>query len=36
MLTGLPPYYDEDVPTMYKKILQVCLPLCHPPAFSHH
>ncbi|KAH8923080.1 Pkinase-domain-containing protein [Atractiella rhizophila] len=22
MLTGLPPYYDEDVPTMYKKILQ--------------
>lgn len=22
MLTGLPPFYDEDVPTMYKKILQ--------------
>lgn len=21
MLTGLPPYYDEDVPTMYRKIL---------------
>lgn len=22
MLTGLPPFYDDDVPTMYKKILQ--------------
>lgn len=22
MLTGLPPFYDSDVPTMYKKILQ--------------
>lgn len=22
MLTGLPPFYDEDVPTMYRKILQ--------------
>ncbi|KAH8919960.1 Pkinase-domain-containing protein [Atractiella rhizophila] len=21
MLTGLPPYYDEDIPTMYKKIV---------------
>lgn len=22
MLTGLPPFFDEDIPTMYKKILQ--------------
>ena len=22
MLTGLPPFYDDDVPSMYKKILQ--------------
>lgn len=29
MLTGLPPFYDDDVPTMYKKILQN--PLRFPP-----
>lgn len=29
MLTGLPPFYDSDVPTMYKKILQN--PLRFPP-----
>jgi len=29
MLTGLPPFYDDDVPTMYKKILQN--PLKFPP-----
>lgn len=29
MLTGLPPFFDEDVPTMYKKILQN--PLKFPP-----
>ncbi|CAK9435764.1 uncharacterized protein LODBEIA_P04610 [Lodderomyces beijingensis] len=29
MLTGLPPFYDSDLPTMYKKILQN--PLRFPP-----
>lgn len=29
MLTGLPPFYDSDVPTMYRKILQN--PLRFPP-----
>ncbi|CCE79611.1 Piso0_001688 [Millerozyma farinosa CBS 7064] len=29
MLTGLPPFYDDDVPTMYRKILQN--PLKFPP-----
>lgn len=29
MLTGLPPFYDQDVPTMYRKILQN--PLKFPP-----
>lgn len=29
MLTGLPPFFDSDVPTMYKKILQN--PLKFPP-----
>ncbi|CUM63169.1 uncharacterized protein PRCAT00000737001 [Priceomyces carsonii] len=29
MVTGLPPFYDEDVPTMYRKILQN--PLKFPP-----
>lgn len=29
MLTGLPPFYDSDVPTMYKKILQ------NPLRFPH-
>lgn len=33
MLTGLPPYYDEDVPKMYKKILQE--PLRFPDGFDH-
>lgn len=32
MLTGLPPYYDEDVPKMYKKILQE--PLRFPDGFD--
>ncbi|KAL6947215.1 Serine/threonine protein kinase, AGC [Hanseniaspora vineae] len=32
MLTGLPPYYDEDIPTMYKKILQE--PLKFPEGFD--
>lgn len=32
MLTGLPPYYDEDVPKMYKKILQA--PLRFPDGFD--
>ncbi|EDO19622.1 hypothetical protein Kpol_1018p162 [Vanderwaltozyma polyspora DSM 70294] len=32
MLTGLPPYYDEDVPKMYKKILQE--PLRFPDEFD--
>lgn len=32
MLTGLPPYYDEDVPKMYKKILQE--PLVFPDGFD--
>lgn len=32
MLTGLPPYYDEVVPTMYKKILQE--PLRFPEGFD--
>lgn len=32
MLTGLPPYYDEDVPKMYKKILQD--PLRFPDDFD--
>lgn len=32
MLTGLPPYYDEDVPKMYKKILQA--PLTFPDEFD--
>lgn len=32
MLTGLPPYYDEDVPKMYKKILQD--PLRFPDGFD--
>ena len=32
MLTGLPPYYDEDVPKMYKKILQD--PLRFPDNFD--
>ncbi|CCD27328.1 serine/threonine-protein kinase NDAI_0K01370 [Naumovozyma dairenensis CBS 421] len=32
MLTGLPPYYDEDVPKMYKKILQN--PLRFPDGFD--
>jgi len=22
MLTGLPPYYDDDIPTMYRRIKQ--------------
>ena len=32
MMTGLPPYYDEDVPKMYKKILQE--PLRFPDGFD--
>ncbi|CCD26408.1 putative protein kinase YPK2 NDAI_0H02340 [Naumovozyma dairenensis CBS 421] len=32
MLTGLPPYYDEDVPRMYRKILQD--PLRFPDGFD--
>ncbi|KAL3229175.1 Serine/threonine-protein kinase YPK2/YKR2 [Nakaseomyces bracarensis] len=32
MLTGLPPYYDENVPKMYKKILQD--PLVFPDGFD--
>ncbi|CCE64132.1 hypothetical protein TPHA_0G02910 [Tetrapisispora phaffii CBS 4417] len=32
MLTGLPPYYDEDVPKMYKKILKE--PLRFPEGFD--
>ena len=32
MLTGLPPYYDNDVPKMYKKILQD--PLRFPDGFD--
>ena len=32
MLTGLPPYYDEDVPKMYRKILQD--PLRFPEGFD--
>ncbi|KAL3229023.1 Serine/threonine-protein kinase YPK2/YKR2 [Nakaseomyces bracarensis] len=32
MLTGLPPYYDENVKTMYKKILQS--PLVFPDGFD--
>ncbi|CCK68290.1 serine/threonine protein kinase YPK1 KNAG_0A06290 [Huiozyma naganishii CBS 8797] len=32
MLTGLPPYYDEDIPKMYKKILQA--PLRFPDGFD--
>ncbi|EGW30911.1 uncharacterized protein SPAPADRAFT_142096 [Spathaspora passalidarum NRRL Y-27907] len=33
MLTGLPPFYDDDVPTMYKKILQD--PLRFPSFLDH-
>mmetsp|Transcript_3043 Transcript_3043/g.10694 ORF Transcript_3043/g.10694 Transcript_3043/m.10694 type:complete len:367 (+) Transcript_3043:73-1173(+) len=32
MLSGLPPYYDQNVNTMYRKILQD--PLTFPPFFS--
>lgn len=32
MMTGLPPYYDENVPVMYKKILQQ--PLLFPDGFD--
>jgi serum/glucocorticoid-regulated kinase 2 len=32
MLTGLPPFYDDDVPTMYRKILQD--PLKFPPSLD--
>ncbi|GMM35749.1 hypothetical protein DASC09_030740 [Saccharomycopsis crataegensis] len=34
MLTGLPPFYDEDVSTMYKKILGS--PLKFPEIFDSH